>query len=46
MHPNSRVYVWFLKYTRVWCVMYDMIAVGAIVSGIVAYLLVRRYQEG
>ncbi len=25
--------------------MYDMIAMGAIVSGIVAYLLMRRYQD-
>lgn len=26
-------------------VVYDMIAMGAVVAGIVAYLLVRRYQD-
>lgn len=25
--------------------LYDMIAVGAVVAGIVAYLLMRRYQD-
>lgn len=36
----------FLISRKVACnAVYDMIAMGAVVAGIVAYLLVRRYQD-